>query len=98
MLSPLDRLVLVRPRMVDLFQFDYTLEMYKPVEQRKWGYWALPVLHGDRLVGKVNATYVKKSVRYASMRCTRTCASPPAMATAVDAEIADLADWLSRTR
>src|SRR5690606_42165283 len=33
----------------------YALEMYKPVEQRIWGYYALPVLHLDRLVGKVDA-------------------------------------------
>ncbi|MFZ4720494.1 MAG: DNA glycosylase AlkZ-like family protein, partial [Ilumatobacteraceae bacterium] len=38
LLSPLDRLVFDRARMVDLFAFDYALEMYKPVEQRKWGY------------------------------------------------------------
>jgi uncharacterized protein YcaQ len=30
--------------------------MYKPVDKRRWGFWALPVLHGDRLVGKVDAT------------------------------------------
>ena len=30
--------------------------MYKPKEQRRWGYFALPILHGDALVGKVDAT------------------------------------------
>ena len=56
LLSPLDRLVFDRKRMTELFEFDYQLEMYKPVAKRRWGYWALPILHGDRLVGKVDAT------------------------------------------
>ena len=45
-----------RKRMADLFEFDYQLEMYKPAAARRWGYWAMPVLHGDRLVGKLDAT------------------------------------------
>jgi uncharacterized protein YcaQ len=56
LLSPLDRLVYDRKRMVDIFDFDYQLEMYKPAAKRRWGYFALPVLDGDQLVGKVDAT------------------------------------------
>ena len=56
LLSPLDRLVFDRKRMTELFEFDYQLEMYKPAAARRWGYWAMPVLHGDRLVGKLDAT------------------------------------------
>jgi len=56
LLSPLDRLVFDRTRMSELFEFDYQLEMYKPAAARRWGYWAMPVLHGDRLVGKLDAT------------------------------------------
>ncbi len=55
-LSPLDRLVFDRKRMEDLFEFDYQLEMYKPAAARQWGYWAMPVLDGDELVGKIDAT------------------------------------------
>lgn len=55
-LSPLDRLVYDRKRMLELFAFDYQLEMYKPRAKRRWGYFALPVLDGDALVGKVDAT------------------------------------------
>ncbi|GAA5121923.1 winged helix DNA-binding domain-containing protein [Alloalcanivorax gelatiniphagus] len=55
-LSPLDRLVFDRKRMTELFAFDYQLEMYKPAAARQWGYWAMPVLDGDELVGKVDAT------------------------------------------
>ncbi|CAM3645753.1 DNA glycosylase AlkZ-like family protein [Nocardioides zeicaulis] len=55
-LSPLDRLVFDRKRMEELFGFDYQLEMYKPAAARRWGYWAMPVLDGDALVGKIDAT------------------------------------------
>ena len=55
LLSPLDRLVFDRTRMEELFGFDYALEMYKPAAVRRWGYYALPVLHGENLIGKVDA-------------------------------------------
>ena len=55
-ISPLDRLIIDRKRMEELFEFDYQLEMFKPAAKRRWGYWAMPVLVGDRLVGKVDAT------------------------------------------
>lgn len=56
LLSPLDRLIFDRKRMEQLFGFDYQLEMYKPAARRRWGYFALPVLHGQELIGKVDAT------------------------------------------
>jgi uncharacterized protein YcaQ len=55
-LSPFDRLVFERDRLTDLFEWEYALEMYKPAAKRRWGYFALPVLHHDRFVGKVDAT------------------------------------------
>jgi uncharacterized protein YcaQ len=55
LLSPLDRLVFDRKRLAEIFEYDYALEMYKPAAQRIWGYWALPVLCGDRLIGKADA-------------------------------------------
>jgi uncharacterized protein len=96
LLSPLDRLVFDRQRMADLFEFDYALEMYKPAEQRKWGYWALPVLYGDQLVGKVDATANKKTRALRVDAVHEDVRFTKAMAAAVDAEIADLATWLRR--
>jgi len=54
-LSPFDRLVFDRERLAHLFEYDYFLEMYKPAEQRIWGQFSLPILHEERLVGKVDA-------------------------------------------
>lgn len=95
LLSPLDRLVYDRARMVDLFEFDYALEMYKPVQDRKWGYFALPVLYGDRLVGKLDATFDRKRGELRVDALHEDVRFTKAMAKAVDAEIADLTTWLT---
>jgi len=94
LLSPFDRLVYDRRRTQELFDFDYTLEMYKPAAKRRWGYFALPVLHGDRLVGKVDAKADRKAsvlrvnAIHEDVRFTR------AMTMAMQAEVEDLASWL----
>ncbi len=94
LLSPFDRLVMDRKRLDALFGFDYLLEMYKPKEQRIWGYYALPVLYGDRLVGKLDATAERDE---GVLRVDAVHEDEPfttAMTDAVDAEIEDLATWL----
>jgi uncharacterized protein YcaQ len=97
-LSPLDRLVYDRKRMTELFEFDYQLEMYKPVAKRRWGYWAMPVLHGDRLVGKVDATTDRDRGVLRVDAVHRDGDWTKAMATAVDRELAGLARWLGLSR
>ena len=61
LLSPFDRLTYDRVRAQQLFDFEYVLEMYKPAATRRWGYFALPILHGDRLVGKLDAAADRKA-------------------------------------
>ncbi|TQL49305.1 hypothetical protein FB467_0370 [Ornithinicoccus hortensis] len=93
-LSPLDRLLIDRKRMVELFEFDYQLEMFKPAAKRRWGYWAMPVLYADRLVGKVDAT---ADVGSGVLRVDAVHQDEPfdtAMAGEVQQEIEDLAQWL----
>jgi uncharacterized protein YcaQ len=94
LLSPLDRLVFDRRRMSELFEFDYQLEMYKPAATRRWGYWALPILHGDRLVGKVDATADLPAGILRVHAVHEDVAFSAALGRAVDAEIAALAEWL----
>ncbi len=94
LLSPFDRLVWDRARTQDLFEFEYQLEMYKPAAKRRWGYFALPILYGDRLVGKLDAKAVRQEGVLAVNAIHRDVPFTPAMTEAVNAEIADLARWL----
>ena len=94
LLSPFDRLLHDRKRMAEIFEFDYILEMFKPVAARKWGYYALPVLYGDRLVGKLDAT---ADHRAGVLRVHALHEDTPLSATArtaIQREIEDLARWL----
>jgi uncharacterized protein len=94
LLSPFDRLLADRRRMDEIFEFDYILEMYKPAAQRVWGYYALPILYGDRLVGKLDATADRKEGELRVAAIHRDVPFTRAMTGAVDREIADLARWL----
>ena len=94
LLSPFDRLIHDRKRTVELFEFDYQLEMYKPAAKRRWGYFALPILYGDRLVGKLDATADRKAgvLRVAAIH--EDVPFTKAAATAIGREVKDLARWL----
>ena len=94
LLSPFDRLIHDRVRAEQLFGFEYILEMYKPRDKRRWGYFALPILHGDRLVGKLDATADRKTSTLVVNAIHEDVRFTKALTTAVRAEIEDLAAWL----
>jgi len=98
LLSPFDRLVHDRRRARELFGFEYTLEMYKPAAKRRWGYFALPVLHGDRLVGKVDAKADRKAGRFVVHAVHEDEPFTAEVRAAVQAELDDLAGWLGLSR
>jgi uncharacterized protein YcaQ len=94
LLSPFDRLIHDRKRTVELFEFDYQLEMYKPAAKRRWGYFALPILYGDRLVGKLDAIADRKTGVLQVDAIHQDVAFDRTMTAAVAREIKDLAQWL----
>jgi uncharacterized protein YcaQ len=68
--------------------------MYKPAAKRRWGYFALPILHGDRLIGKLDATADRRAgvFRVAAIHEDEPFESE--VTEAVNAEIRELGGWL----
>ncbi|MBD3942376.1 YcaQ family DNA glycosylase [Microbacterium sp. NEAU-LLC] len=94
LLSPLDRAVFDRRRLEELFGYEYILEMYKPAAKRRWGYFALPILHGDRFVGKLDAKADRKAGVLRVFAVHEDEPFDDTTRSAVEDEIRDLARWL----
>ncbi len=63
LLSPFDNLICDRARTEEMFGFDFRIEIYVPKEKRQFGYYVLPILHGDRLIGRIDPIFDRKQQR-----------------------------------
>ena len=86
-LSPFDRLVYDRNRAEALWGFHYRLEMFVPKAKREYGYYVLPILGGDRVVGRIEPVLDRKT---GTLECSALWATPAG----ATRPLADLARWL----
>ena len=94
LLGPFDRLVHDRARAEKLWDFYYRIEIYVPAAKREHGYYVLPILHGDRLIGRLDPVHDKNA---GVLRVNAVYAEPGAPADAwpaVRAALDDLATWV----
>jgi uncharacterized protein YcaQ len=100
LLSPFDNLICDRARTRRLWAFDYTIEIYVPREKRRYGYYVMPILHGDRLVGRVDPLMDRTSGRLTIKAVHAEPGAPDDRATGeqIAGALADLATFLGATQ
>ena len=94
LLSPFDDLISDRERTLALFDFFFRIEIYVPKSKRQYGYFVLPILHGDRLIGRIDPRFDRKS---GALEVNGVYAEPSASVSqgpAVLGAIEELAAWL----
>jgi uncharacterized protein YcaQ len=93
-LSPYDGMLFDRPRLKELFEFEYVLEQFKPKPQRRYGFFAHPILMGDRFVGLLDAEVDRERGILTVNAVHELLPFDPEEQEMVRAEIDDLAQWL----
>ena len=94
LLGPFDPLIYDRERAEQLFDFRFRLEIYVPAAKREYGYYVLPILHGDRLIGRIDPVFDRKR-RVLTVNAVHAEPRAPAGAwPAVRGAIDELAAWI----
>ncbi len=94
-LNPYDGLLFDRPRLREIFDFDYVLEQFKPKAQRKYGFFAYPILMGDRFVGMLEAEADRTEGVLRVEAVHEFFPLEPEEHDMIRAEIAELAQWMN---
>lgn len=99
LLSPFDNLICDRARTERLFDFRFRIEIYTPAAKRQHGYYVLPVLAGDRLIGRIDPVYDRsaRTLRLRAVHAEPDLALDPASVAAVATAVEDLARFLGAT-
>jgi uncharacterized protein YcaQ len=94
LLSPFDRLIHDRARSEELFAFRFRLEIYVPKAKREFGYFVFPILHGDRLVGRLEPVHDRAANVLRVQGVFAEGDAPAAAWPPIRKELDDLARWL----
>lgn len=100
LLSPFDNLICDRARTLAMWDFDYTIEIYVPKAKRRYGYYVMPILHGDRLVGRVDPKMDRKTgtLEVNAVHAEEHGKSDPEIGAATARTVEDLARFLGASR
>jgi uncharacterized protein len=94
LLSPFDPLISDRERTETLFDFRFKLEIYKPTARREFGYYVMPILDGDRLIGRIDPVLDRKEKVLRLNAVYAEPDTPMEAAERVGPAIGELASWL----
>lgn len=94
LLSPFDDLISDRARTEAMFDFRYRIEIYVPKDKREFGYFVLPILHRDRLIGRVDPVFDRTARELQVNGVWAEREAPAEAGPAVAAAIAELGSWL----